>query len=77
MVAARTGVPVVPVVLRGSRTLFPQGAKLGRWSRIEIEILPPLAPADGARDAAHQLSDAARAAILPRCGEPDHAHELG
>ncbi|TAJ53476.1 MAG: 1-acyl-sn-glycerol-3-phosphate acyltransferase [Nevskiaceae bacterium] len=70
-IASRASVPVLPVVIRGTRAVFPEGARLPRRSQIEIEILPPLHPEGSSREAAHQLRDAVRSAILDRCGEPD------
>ncbi|ROH89142.1 1-acyl-sn-glycerol-3-phosphate acyltransferase [Stagnimonas aquatica] len=70
-IASRAAVPVLPVVIRGTRRVLPEGARLPRRSQIEIEILPPLHPEDSSRDAAHRLRDAVRARILARCGEPD------
>lgn len=73
LVAARAGVPVVPVALRGTRRLFGEGQRLFRHSRVDIEILPPLNPEGGHREAAERLRAAARNAILARCGEADGA----
>lgn len=67
LIAARAGVPVIPVGIRGSRRLFGGNRKLPRWSAIDIEILPAI-PANA--DAA-VLRDAARDAVLGVCGEPD------
>lgn len=70
--AVRAGCPVVPAVVRGTRsTLSPRG-ELPRPGRIEVEILPPLALPEGAP--AHRaalLRDQARAVILGALGEPD------
>lgn len=71
MIAARVGVPVVPVVIHGTRRLFGDGDRLVRWSPVRIEILPPLTIDDKARDKAGDLSDRARLAILEKCNEPD------
>ncbi|HEX4873131.1 MAG TPA: lysophospholipid acyltransferase family protein [Nevskiaceae bacterium] len=67
LIASRVAHPVVPVVLHGTRRLYGGGRRLPRWSALRIEVLDPL-PAS--TDAA-ALRDAARAAILARCGEPD------
>lgn len=75
LIAARAGVPVVPVVLRGTRRLFGQGQRLPRHSRIEIECFAPVTDAgmasDTHRGAAESLRDAARAVMLAHCGEAD------
>jgi 1-acyl-sn-glycerol-3-phosphate acyltransferase len=71
VIAARAGVPVVPVVIRGAREVLPPNEVLPRPGRIEVEILAPVGgPADPARGAA-ELRGAARSAILARLGEPD------
>tara|TARA_R110000850_G_scaffold191091_17_gene317487 strand:- start:8775 stop:9512 length:738 start_codon:yes stop_codon:yes gene_type:complete len=69
MIAAKGGALVLPVCIRGTRRFFGSGSILPRWSPIEIEMCPAI-PVN--QDAA-QLSDAARAAISPICGEPDLA----
>ncbi|RYG86154.1 1-acyl-sn-glycerol-3-phosphate acyltransferase [bacterium] len=74
--AARAGVPLVPVALRGTRRALPPRV-LWPWPmRIEIEVLEPLDPRGGDGAAGAGLSDlraAARAAILSRIDEPDLA----
>ncbi len=72
LVAARCGVPVVPVAIRGSRRLYGGGRWLPRWSALDVEIGTPIAPLGKDRAAALQLRDAARGAVLRLCGEPDH-----
>ncbi|WP_420467825.1 lysophospholipid acyltransferase family protein [Panacagrimonas sp.] len=67
LIAARAGVPVVPVGIRGTRDFFGGHRRGLRWSRIEVEVGPPIA---ASTDAA-ALRDAARSAVLLRCGEPD------
>jgi 1-acyl-sn-glycerol-3-phosphate acyltransferase len=69
--AVRAGCPLVPAAVRGTRrALPPRGLP---WpGTIEFELLPALAPGDGAdAHAVPQLRDAARAAILATLGEPD------
>ncbi|MHA7835548.1 MAG: lysophospholipid acyltransferase family protein [Algiphilus sp.] len=46
LLATRTGTPVVPVVIRGSRTLYGEDARLPRRTRIEIDILAAHAATD-------------------------------
>ena len=70
--AARAGLPVVPVALRGTRAILPAEASLPKPGRIEVELLPALAPGTSdERDRAERLKREARAAILARVGEPD------
>lgn len=57
MLAARTGTPVVPVVIRGSRRFYGHDARLPTHSRISVAILPP-EPSEGM--AAEALADRVR-----------------
>lgn len=69
LMAARAGVPVVPVAIRGTRRFLGEGRYWLRHSRIEIDVLPSLT----ASGDAESLRDAARVAVLAACGEPDRA----
>jgi len=62
--AERSGAPIVPLVLRGTRRCLPPGSILPRPGRIEVQSLPPIRPVPGHPEAAANLRDAARAAIL-------------
>lgn len=78
VIAARAGLPVVPVALRGTRNVLPSGRFLPRFGRIEIDILPPLpAPTAGDAAAVHAVRDQARTRILNTLGEPDLADDDG
>jgi 1-acyl-sn-glycerol-3-phosphate acyltransferase len=68
--AARTGVQVAPVAIRGTRAVLGEGRALPRWGRIEVEVLQPLPPRMGGGDAATELRDAARQRIAAGAGEP-------
>jgi len=68
--AVRAGVPVAPVVIRGTRHVLGGGKIIPDWGRIEIEILEPLPARTGAGDAASLLRDAARARIGAALDEP-------
>lgn len=68
--AARGGVPVAPVVIRGTRAILGAGGILPRWGRIEVEALQPLDAVTGAGDSAVQLREEARARIAAAVGEP-------
>jgi 1-acyl-sn-glycerol-3-phosphate acyltransferase len=70
--AARTGVPVAPVAIRGTRDVLGGGRAWPRWGRIEVEVLQPLPAQTGSGDAATALRDAARERIAAGCGEPLH-----
>lgn len=67
--AARTGVPVAPVAIRGTRRILGAGSILPRWGRIEVEVLPALAGTIGAGDAAFALRDTAHRVIAAAIGE--------
>ena len=81
--AVAAGVPVLPVVIRGSRSALRDGAVLLRPHPIRVEVLPAQAPrpAGGGDppsdwDAAVELRDRVRAEMLRHVGEPDLAHEM-
>ncbi len=74
-VAAQAGVPVIPITIRGTRSILRGGQWFPRRGKIRVHIGLALA-ADGADfDAAVRLRDAARAQMLRQCGEPDLAYE--
>jgi 1-acyl-sn-glycerol-3-phosphate acyltransferase len=70
--AVRAGCPVVPAVVRGTRAALSPLGGLPRPGRIEVQILSPLAQEpEGSDDAAIELRERAREAILRELGEPD------
>ncbi|MEO7115561.1 MAG: AMP-binding protein [Caldimonas sp.] len=69
--AARAGVPVVPVVLRGARSVLRDGTWLARRGAIRVTAFAPIAPRGSDWADALVLRDAVRAVILRHCGEPD------
>jgi 1-acyl-sn-glycerol-3-phosphate acyltransferase len=71
--AATSGVPIVPVVIRGSRAMLRSGSWLPRHGRPEVIVTPPLEPEGSGWQAAIRLRDATRRAILRHCDEPDLA----
>ncbi|MBI5909459.1 MAG: AMP-binding protein [Betaproteobacteria bacterium] len=73
VVAAQTGVPLVPVAIRGTRSVLRDGNWFPRRNAIVLTIGAPLAPQGSDWNAAVALRAAARAEILRRCGEPDLA----
>ncbi len=68
--ATRGSMPVVPLVIRGTRRCLAPGMPLPWPGRIRVQALHAIA-SGGAMDAA-TLRDAARAAILAHAGLPDH-----
>jgi len=74
LVAANTGIPVVPVAICGTRSILRDGQWWPRRGAITITFGAPLLPVADALDAfaaAVILRDAARAHIVRHCGEPD------
>ncbi|MBM3225464.1 MAG: AMP-binding protein, partial [Candidatus Tectomicrobia bacterium] len=71
VVAAQTGVPIVPVGLRGSRAILRDEQWFPRRGRLYVSIGAPIAPEGTDWAAAVQLRDAVRAEIARTCGEPD------
>ena len=72
--AARAGVPVIPVAIRGSRSVLRAGQWFPRRGALLVTIADPILPPTDIPDtfaAAIRLRDGARAAILRHCGEPD------
>lgn len=73
--AARTGVPVVPVGIRGAFDLLPRGQKWPRRGTIGIHVGQPLTygpdrdPDD--RRALLRFRDEVRRSIAALCGQPD------
>jgi len=71
--AARSATPVVPVTLRGTRSVLRDGQWLPRRGVIQIIVSPSVRPTGSDWSAAVRLRDQVRAAILANCGEPDLA----
>jgi 1-acyl-sn-glycerol-3-phosphate acyltransferase len=69
--ATEAGLPVVPVAIRGTRSLLRGLSGLPRRGPVEVRVGPALQGAGpGFADAVH-LRDRARAFIGAHCGEPD------
>jgi acyl carrier protein len=71
--AARAGVPVVPVALRGVRSVLRDGTWYPRRSPIAITFSPAVPPDGEDWNAVLRLRDRVRAEIAKHCGEPDLA----
>jgi len=71
--AATAGTPVIPVTLRGTRSVMPDGKWLPRRGIVQVVIGSPLLPDGSDWAAAVRLRDRTRAAMLAACGEPDLA----
>ena len=75
LAAAQAGVSVVPIAIRGTRSILRGDQWLPRRGEISVDIGAPI-KADGSDFAAAiRLRDAARAFVLAHCREPDLAHE--
>jgi 1-acyl-sn-glycerol-3-phosphate acyltransferase len=80
--AVDVGVPVVPVALKGTRSIFRSGSGFPRRGAIAVTVGRPIDPeavrAETGGDTwktALRLRDAARAHLLCHCGEPDLGRE--
>lgn len=80
--AAETGVPVVPIAIRGTRSILRAYSWFPRRGAISVFIGEPIEPdetkAHPPADSwtiALKLRDSTREYILRHCGEPDLAHE--
>jgi 1-acyl-sn-glycerol-3-phosphate acyltransferase len=71
VIAAQAGAPLVPVVLRGTRSALREGQWLFRRTMISVTFCAPIVPQGSDWNAAIDLRDRARAEILRLCGEPD------
>ena len=77
--AVEAGLPVVPIVIRGTRSMLRGDEKYLHRGAISIQIGPPLQgaeetaadEAEAAWQEAVKLRDKSREYILRRCGEPD------
>ena len=72
-VAAHAGIPVVPVALRGVRSVLRDGTWFPRRYPVAVTIGAPIAPEGQDWNAAVKLRDQVRAEVLKYCGEPDLA----
>ncbi|MDH3452043.1 MAG: 1-acyl-sn-glycerol-3-phosphate acyltransferase, partial [Gammaproteobacteria bacterium] len=75
--AVEAGVPIIPVAIRGSRSVLHADSWLPRHAPISVTVGTALEPASepDTWQAAIALRDVVRAQILRLCGEPDLEHE--
>ncbi|HEY5896773.1 MAG TPA: AMP-binding protein [Burkholderiales bacterium] len=71
--AVQAQVPVLPVALRGVRSVLRDERWYLRRAPITVTISEPVAPQGGDWNAAVRMRDQVRAQILKHCGEPDLA----
>ena len=72
-VAAAAGLPVLPGIIRGTRTMLRSDQWFPRWTKLSIRIEAPIEPSGSDFTALVRMRDAARAVVLAHCGEPDIA----
>lgn len=79
VIAARAGMPIVPIAIHGTRYMLPQGRFLPRLCRLRVEILPEVGSDQSleANAAARDMRDRSRTAILRVLAEPDLAESDG
>lgn len=73
--AVEASLPVVPVALRGTRSILPAGSWFPRHGRVDVVVAPPIGVDDGKENwsAALALRERVRAQMLQLCGERDAA----
>ncbi len=69
--AAEAGIPIVPVTLRGTRSVLRSESWFPRRGAITVTIGEPILPEGSGWKAAIKLREATRASMLEHCGEPD------
>jgi len=69
--AAQAGIPVVPVALRGIRSVLRDGTWYLRRAAVSVTFGAPVTAEGADWAAAVKLRDAVRGEILRSCGEPD------
>ena len=70
-VAAEAGLPVVPGIIRGTRSMLRSDQWFPRWTPLSVAIGNPIMPAGKDFASVLRLRDEARQAVLAGCGEPD------
>lgn len=70
-IAARAGLPVLPVVLRGTRAALPEGTWWPRRGALDVAVLPAVSVEGTGWEDALALRAKTRGAIAAHCGEAD------
>jgi 1-acyl-sn-glycerol-3-phosphate acyltransferase len=70
-VATAAGVPIIPVAIRGTRSILRGDQWFPRPGRIIVTIAAAIAPQGITLAEAARVRDAVRAIVLKGCGEPD------
>ncbi|MCZ6474373.1 MAG: AMP-binding protein [SAR324 cluster bacterium] len=77
LASVESGTPIVPVVMRGTRSILRDGQWLARRGVISVTVLPLIAPEGADWAAAVKLRDQVRAEMLRHYGEPDMVPSRG
>jgi 1-acyl-sn-glycerol-3-phosphate acyltransferase len=72
-VAADASLPILPGIIRGTRTILRSDQWFPRWSPVSIQIEEAIQPSGTDFASLVQLRDAVRKVILRHCDEPDIA----
>lgn len=72
-VAAQSGTPVVPIAIRGTRSILRGDQWFPRRGSVQIDVAPAIKASGRDGGAVVVLRDAVRRQILQRTGEPDLA----
>lgn len=70
-VAAEANLPVLPGIIRGTRTMLRSGHWFPRWTPVSIQIEAAIKPTAADFASALHLRDSVREVILAHCAEPD------
>jgi 1-acyl-sn-glycerol-3-phosphate acyltransferase len=70
-VAAQADLPVLPGIIRGTRTMLRSDQWFPRWTKLNIRIEEPIKPSGTDFTSLVRLRDAVRQVVLAHCGEPD------
>ncbi len=75
LVAAQTGLPIIPITIRGTRSILRGGQWFPQHGSISVHVGVPVTPEGTDFEAAVRLRDTVRKMMLAQCHEPDLAHE--
>jgi 1-acyl-sn-glycerol-3-phosphate acyltransferase len=70
-VATQAKLPVVPGIIRGTRSMLRSDQWFPRWTPISVTVKEPIEPAAADFASVVRLRDSVREVILAGCGEPD------
>jgi 1-acyl-sn-glycerol-3-phosphate acyltransferase len=70
-VAADAGLPVVPGIVHGTRSMLRSDQWFPRWAPVSVRIEEAVQPSGTDFASLVRLRETVRAVILAHCGEPD------